>query len=460
MCRPLVNERVEVIGAGEPIEHVGEVPAGLLVLPGAGQEHRHLDVGEQRSDVGLVGDVAVVRVVTDLRFQPRVLQPQQLVLAARLVTVVDQRLRPLLAERGGLDVALLRPLEGEAVVEDAARVQRVQRRGVDDAERCDRQQARRLGGGDVQLADPRVGDSDHPDLVALHPRLGGDRLDGVVAVGGLDRLEVVERPAAAPAAAHVHADPGVAERGDEGGEPDAGAGRVARVVGGVLDDGRERPVGNVARKHHVDAQRRAVAHGQVAVSGLDLLVVEERLWWWLVEAGDLDVGGRRAARVLDLDRVRAGLDVAEQQRSREVDVPLGDHGVATDEQPGVGSGRGIEDGDLPRAGTHDRLVHYGAGCGRCRADDEEGTEEDREDPVTSMHGQHCGRCRGRRSPPSRRGGPVVSVTCRASGGIHDHGVRWCGARRRGDHGPGLLHHAVLHAGRHSRGGQVPQRRGL
>jgi hypothetical protein len=56
-----------VLGPGEPVEHRGEVPAGLLVLPDTGEEHGDLDVTEQRPHVGLGGDVGVVGVGPDLR---------------------------------------------------------------------------------------------------------------------------------------------------------------------------------------------------------------------------------------------------------------------------------------------------------------------------------------------------------------------------------------------------------
>ena len=63
-----------------------------------------------------------------------------------------------------------------------------------------------------------------PTRWSEHPRLGGDRLDDVVAVEQLGVLEEPERAAAAPAAAHVHADVGVAERREELGEASAASG--------------------------------------------------------------------------------------------------------------------------------------------------------------------------------------------------------------------------------------------
>ena len=51
-----------------------------------------------------------------------------------------------------------------------------------------------------------------PDLAVRDPRLRGDRLDDVVAVGRLQRLEEVERAARAAGAADVHADRREAER--------------------------------------------------------------------------------------------------------------------------------------------------------------------------------------------------------------------------------------------------------
>ena len=71
----------------------------------------------------------------------------------------------------------LRPLDGEAGVEDAARVERAAVAVGEHRQRRDAVQARRLRGGDEQLADARVADADHADLVVEHPRLRGDGLD-------------------------------------------------------------------------------------------------------------------------------------------------------------------------------------------------------------------------------------------------------------------------------------------
>ncbi len=82
---------------------------------------------------------------------------------------------------------------------------------------------RRLGGGHVELGDARVREADHADLVALDPRLAGDGLDDVVAVGLLGRVEHVEHAAGAAGAAHVDADGGVAA--EQLGDHRAGLGR-------------------------------------------------------------------------------------------------------------------------------------------------------------------------------------------------------------------------------------------
>ena len=63
-----------------------------------------------------------------------------------------------------------------------------------------------------QLRDPGIRDPDHADLAVRDPRLRGDRLDDVVAVGRLQRLEELERAARATGAADVHADGREAER--------------------------------------------------------------------------------------------------------------------------------------------------------------------------------------------------------------------------------------------------------
>ena len=102
-------------------------------------------------------------------------------------------------------LALLGPGDGEARVEDAARIERRGRR-VDRRERRDRLEVGRIELGREQLADRAVRDPHHPDLVVEHPRLVGDRLDDVVAVEVLQRLEEVEGAARAAGPAHVDVD--------------------------------------------------------------------------------------------------------------------------------------------------------------------------------------------------------------------------------------------------------------
>src|SRR5690606_16525832 len=101
------------------------------------------------------------------------------------------------------------PGQGEAVVEDAARVERAAEHVVEDRQRGDGGQVGRLGLSDVELADAGVGDAHHADVAG--PRLGGDRLDDVVAVEALEVLEEVEGAARAAAAPDVDPDVGVAE---------------------------------------------------------------------------------------------------------------------------------------------------------------------------------------------------------------------------------------------------------
>ena len=77
-------------------EHVGEVAAGLLVLPRAGEEHRHLDAVDElvrRDRVGaLARRVELVRL--DVVGKLVVLAAQRLVGGAGLVAPVDAASRP------------------------------------------------------------------------------------------------------------------------------------------------------------------------------------------------------------------------------------------------------------------------------------------------------------------------------------------------------------------------------
>ena len=158
---------------------------------------------------------------------------------------------------------VLRPRQREARVQDPARVERG-RGVVDHRQRRDGGEARRPPGGDEQLADPAVGHARHADLAVQRPGLPGDRLDHVVAVERLQRLEVVERAARAAGPAHVHVDHGVAEQVQHLRDRALAAVRVRVAVAGVLDDRRVRP--GAGRQPHVDRELRPVARGQVAVA--------------------------------------------------------------------------------------------------------------------------------------------------------------------------------------------------
>ena len=163
-----------------------------------------------------VGDLRpVVVVAADLPLQVGGLAVERLVLGAGLVALLDPlpgpRLSVLRRGRQAVLDPVLRPFDREPGVEDAARVER-RLRVVDQRDRRDRGEARRLGRRGEQLADAAVGDPHHPDLVALDPRLAGDRLDHVVAVEALQRLEEVEGAARATGAAHVDVDDGEAHQ--------------------------------------------------------------------------------------------------------------------------------------------------------------------------------------------------------------------------------------------------------
>jgi hypothetical protein len=159
---------VQAVGEGEPLplgagESVGEVRAvapGLLVLELAREEHRHPDLVDERGRVEGVRDAgAVVAVVADLRDQVRGGGVQRLVRLAHLIAPLNPLVRPglTLGRRRGLRVvhAILGPLDGEAGVEEAARIER----GggvVDHRQRGDRGQVRRRRRSDEELADPAV----------------------------------------------------------------------------------------------------------------------------------------------------------------------------------------------------------------------------------------------------------------------------------------------------------------
>ena len=266
--------------------------AGLLVGPLAGHEGRHVDLvdeGDRGERVGDLGDVVVV--FLDLFEQVDRLRVQRLVVRAGLVALLDALVGPGLAvavgRRFGVVDPLFRPLEREAGVEDAARIER--RLGVvDHRERRDRGQARRLRRGREELADAAVGDPHHPDFVVQHPGLAGDRLDDVVAVEALQRLEEVEGAARAAGAAHVDVDDREAHQVGDDRDPalrdrpgrrtrspstrsGSGSGRPAAAAA----RSRRQDFGHVLGRMDVDRQFGAVARGQVSVAAFrDRLAVE------------------------------------------------------------------------------------------------------------------------------------------------------------------------------------------
>ena len=204
------------------------VAAGLLVRPLAGHERRDVelvDEGGRRERVGDLRDVVVV--VADLRLQVRLLGMEGLVRLADLIVVVDDpvlgvglaaevvrvrgRVRIRRRHRLRLVLPLIGPGDGEAGVELAAGVEG-RLRLVDHRERRERGQVRGLGLAGEELADAAVGDAEHPDLAVRDPGLVRHRLDHVVAVEALGRLEEVEGAAGAAGAAHVDVDDGEAHQ--------------------------------------------------------------------------------------------------------------------------------------------------------------------------------------------------------------------------------------------------------
>ena len=215
-----------------------------------------------------IGDLGPVDAVAgDLGDQVRGGGVQRLIRLADLVALLDPLVGPALAlgGRGRLRVvdAVLGPLDGEAGVEQPARVERG-RGVVDHRERRDRGEVGRPGGADEELADPAVGDAGHPDPVVQHPGLAGDGLHDVVAVEALQPLEVVEGAAGAAGAAHVHVDDGVAEQVEDLADAALGPGRVGVAVARVLDQrsGRGR------RRRGPAASRRPRGWSRPAWSGI------------------------------------------------------------------------------------------------------------------------------------------------------------------------------------------------
>ena len=324
--------------------------AGLLVLPGAGQEHRGGDAVDEGDGGQRVAEFGrVVGVVADLGDEVGVLQAQLLVRLALGVAAVDAALLPALPVGAGLVDAGLGPLDREAGVQQAAGVQRGAERVVEHAERSDGGQARGNGGGDEQLADAGVRDAHHADLVVECPRLGGDRFDDVVAVEALHRLEEAERAAAAAGATHVHAHVGEAEGGVDLGE--VGAAGVARLVAAVLDDRGVRALVGGAGQDDVGAERGAVTGGDVAEAALGQFGLRRVPGGVGVvgRVGDGEgfalLGGRGE------DVAVAGGEAAEQQRTLFVDHAGRGAAVGTGDGE-FGAGLGIDDGDLFGAGPY------------------------------------------------------------------------------------------------------------
>ena len=228
------------------------------------------------------------------------------------VTGRDPGLGPLLAALAGgagVGLAVLGPLEREAVVEDAARVQR----GVgvvEHRERRDRGEVRRARLRDEQLRDAGIRDADHADLAVRDPRLRGDGLDHVVAVERLQGLEVVQRAAGAAGAAEVHADGGEAEELRDRRRRLATA-RVRRVVARVLDHGGVGARVDRAGQGDVDGQQGAVARLQVAVARARSAATSRTTASGTSVGLSTVTGAEACARDHDLV-ARAGLHVAEQ----------------------------------------------------------------------------------------------------------------------------------------------------
>ena len=173
-----------------------EVATGLLVLVLAGQEDRNLDPLHPVARGPLVEQQrGPVRIGLDQVEHIERLETQLLVLEAlRIALVVDHLARPALpAFRRRLGVAdpVADPGEGEARVEDAARVAGAVVDVGRDRHRRDRGEVRRTGTGHEQLADAGIGDPGQAHL-ALRPVLRRHRLDRVVAViGGRQAEQVV-----------------------------------------------------------------------------------------------------------------------------------------------------------------------------------------------------------------------------------------------------------------------------
>ena len=292
---------VQLVGAGEAVEHVGEVAAGLLVLPLAGEEDGDVDPVDELGGTDRAEPVGVViGLGLEAGHQVEVLGAQGLVAVAVRVALVDLLVDVVGPVGGGVVADVAGPLGREPAVEDAAGVADAGVGIVDDRHRADGREVGGLGRRHEELGDAGIGDADHPDLVAGDPVLGGDGLDGVVAVGHLWALEEREGPARAAGAPQVHADGGVAEGIGQlqlGGRAGGVGGGVARHVDhrGVGPVGRD-VVSREGREADHGGEGGAVPHLQVVDAFDQLLVLEERAGWCLVP-------GQHRDRLTGLDLV-------------------------------------------------------------------------------------------------------------------------------------------------------------
>ncbi len=352
------------------VDHVGEdrrrlrdgvderrpLGSGLLVLEGARDEDRDLDVGGPVDHGAAVeeGRVAARTPVPGATICGPTRPVESLGLVVEGLVGQAGRRRPVRCRQLGVDLVVgpgladvghwawssaapgarrgtrrpawrrrcgSRPTGGEPVVVDPARVPG-REQVVGRAHRGDGGQARRVGAGGGELGQARVADADHPHLVVGHPGLVGDDLDGVVGVVVGRIAEEVEGATRAARPPHLEADGGepghpghhrahvgggvgekvrvtaigarCAERaGDQRGD---GVGRAGDVVAGVFDDRGARTAGRAGRAVGVaDGGRQldAVTHGDVVESLVHRLVgVERRVGRWIGARGQYGEGRR------------------------------------------------------------------------------------------------------------------------------------------------------------------------
>ena len=183
--------------------------AGLFVLPGARQEDRDVDLVHEERRVQRVGDLGLVIFVVGAHEGIHGLAVELLVVGAGRDAL--RRLDRDLIELPSLSVGRrlikngLGPIEREPVVEDAAGGECRCRRAGDDRERGDCRESGGLGLRREELADARVGEASHADVVVEHPLLVCDGFDDVVAIEYLEGLEEVVGAAGTAGASHVDA---------------------------------------------------------------------------------------------------------------------------------------------------------------------------------------------------------------------------------------------------------------